>query len=71
MRNQLNHLKIRRKVIAVATLLTIALAGPAASRLECQANFQITRYGPIATPYCEIAYVGSELRLEGVSRGSA
>jgi hypothetical protein len=60
MRNQLNQLKTGRTAIAVATLLPIALAGPAAARIECKGNFQITKYGPIATPYCEeeqIAYV--------------
>jgi hypothetical protein len=39
--------------IAVAALLAISLADPAAARIECQGNFQITKYGPIATPYCE------------------
>ena len=44
----------------VALIIVIAATGPAAVRIECRGNFQITKYGPIATPYCEeeqIAYV--------------
>jgi hypothetical protein len=55
-----NHLKTGAAALAVTTLLAVALAAPAAARIECQGNFQITKYGPIATPYCEeeqIAYV--------------
>ena len=36
-----------------ASALLVALAGPAAARIECQGNFQMSKYGPIATPYCE------------------
>ena len=55
-----NHLKTGAAALAVTALLAVALAAPAAARIECQGNFQITKYGPIATPYCEeeqIAYV--------------
>ena len=41
-------------------LLALALAAPAAAKIQCRGNFQITKYGPIATPYCEeeqIAFV--------------
>src|SRR6266540_6468852 len=38
---------------AVVALVIITLAEPAAARIQCQGNFQITKYGPIATPYCE------------------
>jgi hypothetical protein len=43
-------------VLLLATLLT----APAEARIQCRGNFQITKYGPIATPYCEeeqIAFV--------------
>ena len=43
-----------------ALLLAAMLATPAAARIECRGNFQMTKYGPIATPYCEeeqIAFV--------------
>jgi hypothetical protein len=39
--------------LALTALLAIAAAEPAAARIQCQGNFQITKYGPIATPYCE------------------
>jgi hypothetical protein len=43
-----------------ALLLATVLTAPAAARIECRGNFQMTKYGPIATPYCEeeqIAFV--------------
>jgi len=46
--------------LAAAALLAISLASPAAARIECRGNFQMSKYGPIATPYCEeeqIAFV--------------
>jgi hypothetical protein len=55
-----NYQKVGAIGLAATALLAVALAGPAAARIECQGNFQITKYGPIATPYCEeeqIAYV--------------
>jgi hypothetical protein len=39
--------------LAVLALLVIATPETAAARIQCQGNFQITKYGPIATPYCE------------------
>lgn len=40
---------------ATACLLVLALLAttPAAARVQCQGNFQISKFGPIATPYCE------------------
>jgi hypothetical protein len=45
---------------AAALFLIIAATGPAFARIECRGNFQVTKYGLIATPYCEeeqIAFV--------------
>ncbi|OFW71439.1 MAG: hypothetical protein A2W02_00525 [Alphaproteobacteria bacterium RBG_16_64_48] len=39
--------------LAVTAFLAIAAASPAAARIECRGNFQVTKYGLIATPYCE------------------
>jgi hypothetical protein len=39
--------------LAVLALVTITLAELAAARIQCQGNFQISKYGPIAPPYCE------------------
>jgi hypothetical protein len=45
---------------AAALISVIAATAPAAARIQCHGNFQVTKYGLIATPYCEeeqIAYV--------------
>ena len=38
---------------ATVVLLSAASLQPAAARIRCDGDFQITRFGPIATPYCE------------------
>ena len=38
--------------IFVVALLSAAWLHPAAARILCDGEFQITKYGPIATPYC-------------------
>ena len=43
-----------------AILFAAMLTTPAAARIQCHGNFQVTKYGLIATPYCEeeqIAFV--------------
>jgi hypothetical protein len=47
------HVLSGSATLAVTALLAIAVASPAAARIECRGNFQISKYGPIATPYCE------------------
>jgi hypothetical protein len=37
---------------AIVVLLSAASLHPAAARILCDGGFQITKYGPIATPYC-------------------
>jgi len=47
-------------ICCAALLLTAMLTVPAEARIQCRGNFQLTKYGPIATPYCEeeqIAFV--------------
>jgi hypothetical protein len=39
--------------LVVVALLAIASLKPADARVQCQGNFQVTKFGPIATPYCE------------------
>ena len=39
--------------VGFAAAALAAIATPALARIECQGNFQISKYGPIATPYCE------------------
>ena len=53
--------------LAVTALLAIAMASPAAARIECQGNFQITQHGPIATPYCEEEEIARVARSYGMA----
>lgn len=39
--------------LALVGLVAIGVPLPASARIQCHGNFQITQYGPIATPYCE------------------
>ena len=48
--------------LAAIMLLSTALLQPAAARILCEGEFQVTQYGLIATPYCgdeEIARVAN------------
>ena len=38
---------------ATVVLLSAASLQPAAARISCDGDFQVTQYGHIATPYCE------------------
>jgi hypothetical protein len=50
---------------AAIALLAIASPDPAAARIQCHGNFQITQYGPIATPYCEEEQIAVVARSYG------
>lgn len=50
---------------ALAAFLAAAVATPAAARIECRGNFQITKHGPIATPYCEEENIARVARTYG------
>jgi len=45
-------LKVGVTSFATVALLSAASLHPAAARILCDGEFQITKYGPIATPYC-------------------
>ena len=45
-------LKLGITSFATMALLSAASLHPAAARILCDGEFQITKYGPIATPYC-------------------
>ena len=51
---------------AVFAASLVAVSGPAAARIECRGNFQMTKYGPIATPYCEEKQIAIVARSYGV-----
>jgi hypothetical protein len=48
-----------------ALAATALLAAPATARIQCRGNFQISKYGPIATPYCEEEQIALVARSYG------
>jgi hypothetical protein len=51
--------------LAVTALLALATASPAAARIECRGNFQVSKYGLISTPYCEEEQIARVARSYG------
>ena len=53
--------------LALATgFLVLAAASPAAAKIECRENFQVTKEnGLISTPYCEDAQIARVARSYG------
>ena len=51
--------------LTVTALLAVALTSPVAARIECRGNFQMSKYGPIATPYCEEENIARVARSYG------
>lgn len=49
-----------------AGLLIAAAISPASAKIECRGNFQVTKYGPIATPYCEEENIAVVARTYGI-----
>ena len=49
----------------VMALFAMASPEPAAARVQCHGNFQISKYGPIATPYCEEEQIAIVARSYG------
>ncbi len=51
---------LRLSALSLGAALLLSSLQPAAARIRCQGEFQVTQYGLIATPYCgeeEIARV--------------
>ena len=59
------HLLNGPATLAVAALLAVAAASPAEAKIECRGNFQMSKYGPIATPYCEEENIARVARSYG------
>ena len=59
------HVLSGSATLAVTALLAIAVASPAAARIECRGNFQVTKYGLISTPYCEEEQIARVARSYG------
>lgn len=60
---------LRYGLVACAVLGAATLAAPdrAVARIQCHGNFQMTKYGPIATPYCEEEQIAIVARSYGVN----
>jgi hypothetical protein len=50
---------------AIVLFGTVSLQ-PAAARILCRGEFQVTKYGLIATPYCADEEIGTEKPLRSV-----
>ena len=54
--------------LVIATSLSLFLAvSPAAARIECRDNLQVTKNGLIATPYCEERQIARVARSYGMA----
>ena len=61
------HLWGNAATLAAASLLAFSLASPAAARIQCQGIFQITKHGPISTPYCQEEEIARVARSFGTN----
>ena len=59
------HVLSGSATLVVTALLAIAMTSPAAARIECRGNFQVTKYGLISTPYCEEEEIARVARSYG------
>ncbi len=58
---------MKRHLLCFAAIVaTLLAASPAASRIECRGNFQMTKHGPISTPYCQEKQIARVARSYGV-----
>lgn len=51
-------------ILAATALLTMGSA-PAVAKIQCKGNFQVTKHGLIATPYCEEEQIARVARSYG------
>lgn len=60
---------VLKTTFAASTLVALTLAfaaSPASARIECRGNFQVSKYGLIATPYCEEAQIAKVAQSYGI-----
>jgi hypothetical protein len=57
--------------LAAIILLSTTLLQPAAARILCQGQFQVTQYGLIATPYCGDEEIARVAHIYGWHREAA
>lgn len=61
--------RLSAAVVAAGALSVIAagtLSQPASAAIRCEGNFQITKHGRIATPYCQDNYLAEVAREYGM-----
>ncbi|ODR94217.1 hypothetical protein AUC69_03450 [Methyloceanibacter superfactus] len=57
---------LRIGLVALGGMMALAFAAePAAARVQCKGNFQVSKYGLIATPYCEEEQIARVARSYG------
>jgi hypothetical protein len=52
-------------------MLALSFTSPAAARIQCQGNFQVTKYGLLSTPYCEEMQIARVARSYGATVSDA
>jgi hypothetical protein len=57
--------------LAAAAVLAVSFVSPAAARIQCKGNFQVTKYGLISTPYCEETQIARVARSYGANVSDA
>ena len=57
--------------LAAAAVLAVSLASPASARIQCKGNFQVTKYGLLATPYCQELEIARVARSYGTNVSDA
>jgi hypothetical protein len=59
-------------ILALSTSLFVLVAvSPAAAKIECRDNFQVTKHGLISTPYCEEKQIARVARSYGFNVSDA
>lgn len=52
-------------LVSVTLLAVVVAPEPAAARITCKGNFQVTKHGLIATPYCQDEQIARVARSYG------
>jgi hypothetical protein len=53
------------------SLFALMMVSPAAAKIQCRDNFQVTKYGLISTPYCEELQIARGARSYGFNVSDA
>jgi hypothetical protein len=53
-------------VLVATGIAVLTTSSPLSARIQCDGNFQITKHGPIATPYCEELQIARVAQSYGI-----